>query len=333
MKAVFLDFATLDTETTGASAGGSERGMPSLDPTPLFDRMPDLEIYSTTEPAQVAERIRDAEIVLANKTQLDAETLANAKKLRFIGLAATGADNVDFAAAADAGIAVTNIRAYCTQSVVEHVFGCLLALSHNLHRYAADVRAGEWQKTSNFCLLDHPIRELSAMTIGIVGYGVLGRAVSKTAQAFGMQPLIARRRDAAAVSGDGRVGFNEMLAQSDVITLHCPLDASTRHMMGGSELAAMKPHSILINAARGGLVDSNALVRALEDGPLAAAAIDVLGEEPPVNGDPLLDYRGNNLILTPHIAWATFEARQNAIGELAANVEAFLAGAERNRLA
>lgn len=332
MNAVFLDFATLDTGTSGADAGGTARGMPSLDPTPLFERLPGLEIFDTTDPGQVAERIRDAEIVLANKTLLDADALSNAKKLRFIGLAATGADNVDFAAAAAADITVTNIRAYCTQSVVEHVFGCLLTLTHNLHRYTADVRAGEWQKAGSFCLLNHPIRELSAMTIGIVGYGVLGRAVSKTAQVFGMQPLIARRRGAAAVGGDGRIDFNEMLAQSDVITLHCPLDASTQHMIGASELAAMKPHSILINAARGGLVDSNALVQALEDGPMAAAAMDVLSEEPPVNGDPLLDYRGDNLILTPHIAWATYEARQNAIGELAANVEAFLAGTERNRL-
>ena len=330
MKAVFLDFATLDA--AGSDAEADQQARPSLDPTPLFDCLPELEIHSSTDAAQVAERIRDAEIVLANKTPLDANTLAGAEKLRFIGLAATGADNVDFAAAAAASIAVSNIRAYCTQSVVEHVFGCLLTLSHQLHRYAADVRAGEWQNADSFCLLNHPIRELSAMTIGIVGYGVLGRAVGKTAQAFGMQTLIARRRGAPAMPGDGRVDFDEVLAQSDVVSLHCPLDASTQHMIGTSELAAMKPQSILINAARGGLVDSSALFQALEKGPMAAAAIDVLSEEPPVNGDPLLDYRGDNLLLTPHIAWATFEARQNAIGELAANVQAFLAGAERNRL-
>jgi glycerate dehydrogenase len=318
MKAVFLDFATMGAE--------------SLDPTPLFDVLPDLEIFASTAPDQVGERIRDAEYVLVNKVQIDAQCLAAADKLRYIGLTATGTDNIDLETAARRQVVVSNIRAYCTQSVVEHVFAALLTLAHNMHRFNNDVRDGAWQRAENFCLLSHPIRELSAMSIGIAGYGVLGRAVSKIAQAFGMHPLIARRRGAPAVSGDGRVDFDDMLAQSDVVTLHCPLDESTRQLIGAPELAAMKANSILINTARGGLVDSAALVDALANNAIAGAAIDVLVEEPPVSGDPLLDYRGQNLLLTPHIAWATVEARQNAICELAANIAAFQGGGERNRV-
>ena len=318
MKAVFLDFATMGAE--------------SLDPTPLFDVLPELEIFASTSPDQVGERTRDAEYVLTNKVQIDARCMAAADKLRFIGLVATGTDNIDLGAAAKRQIAVSNIRAYCTQSVVEHVFGALLTLAHNMHRYHRDVRNGAWQRSDSFCLLDYPIRELSAMSIGIVGYGVLGRAVSKIAQAFGMHPLIARRRGAPAVSGDGRVDFDDMLAQADVVTLHCPLDESTRHLIGSAELAVMKTTSILINTARGGLVDPAALADALRRESIAGAAIDVLAEEPPVSGNALLDYDGNNLILTPHIAWATVEARQNAICELAANIAAFQSGGERNRV-
>ena len=318
MKAVFLDFATMGAE--------------NLDPTPLFDVLPDLEIFDNTPAERTAERIRDAEFVLANKVKLDACNLNSAPNLRFIGLTATGTDNVDLALAAERDIAVTNIRAYCTQSVVEHVFGVLLTLTHSIHRFDSDVRDGAWQRADNFCLLNHPIRELSAMTMGIVGFGVLGRGVASVARSFGMELLIAGRRGADAAPRDGRTAFDEVLARADVLTLHCPLDESTRDLIGTAELETMKKSSILINTARGGLIDSRALRDALRNGEIAAAAIDVLPEEPPVDGDPLLDYGGDNLILTPHVAWGTVEARQNAIRELAANVAAFQKGDKRNRV-
>ena len=318
MQAVFLDFGTMGSE--------------ALDPTPLTDVLPDLTVFDATSQDQVDARIARAECVLLNKVTLDAPALERAERLRFIGLAATGVDNVDLATARTRGIAVANIRAYCTQSVVEHVFGALLTLAHSLNRYGRDVRNGQWQTSRNFCLLNHPIRELSGMTLGIVGHGVLGRAVADVARAFGMEVLLARRAGTEATDDDGRIDLPELLDRADVVSLHCPLNNATRGLIDGSALAAMKSSAILINTARGALVDTQALADALARGDIYAAAIDVLPEEPPVSGDPLLEYDGDNLLLTPHVAWATQEARQNAISEIAANVVAFRAGEERNRI-
>jgi glycerate dehydrogenase len=318
MKAVFLDFATL--------------GPDKLDTTVLLQLLPDLRFFEATDPTETAARIKDAEFVLANKTRLDERALSGATALRYIGLTATGTDNVDLEAAQKRNIAVTNIRAYCTRSVVEHVFGVLLNLTHNLGRYRRAVKEGDWRRSKDFCVLDYPIRELSAMTLGIVGYGALGRGVAETAGAFGMSTLVARRRGAPAAD-DGRIDFTELLQRSDVVSLHCPLTEETKNLFGPAEFRLMKRDAILINTARGGLVDSQALVEALRMGMLRGAAIDVLREEPPLHGDPLLDYDGDNLTVTPHIAWATVEARQNAIAELAKNVAAFLEGRKRNRVA
>ncbi len=316
MKAVFLDWATMG---------------PNLDISEMRAALPELEVFEATEPEQVAERIADATYVLANKMRLTDELLDNCPNLRFIGLTATGTDNIDVEAAKRHGVAVCNIRAYCTQSVAEHVFACLLSLAHSLGRYVADVRAGAWQQSQDFCMLTHPVRELSSMTLGVVGFGELGRGVARLAEAFNMEVIVSARPGAAEVSDD-RVPFDELLARADVITLHCPLTNDTRGLFGAAEFAAMKKDAILINTARGGLVDSAALADALRQGEIAAAAIDVLPKEPPVNGDPLLDYEGDNLLVTPHIAWATFDARQAAIDELTANVVAFQEGRERNRI-
>jgi glycerate dehydrogenase len=316
MKAVFLDWATMG---------------PGLDVSRLRKLLPELEVFEATGAHEVAARIRDAEFVLANKIRLTDKLLARCPKLRFIGLTATGTDNVDLAAAKRHGIAVSNIRAYCTQSVTEHVFGCLLSLTHSLGKYAADVRAGAWQNADDFCLLTHDVRELSAMTLGIVGYGELGRGVAAAGATFGMEVIVSARPGTDAIGRD-RVSFDELLAGADVISLHCPLTDETRNLFGARQFRKMKNDAILINTARGGLVDSEALVDALRTGQIAAAAIDVLPEEPPVNGDPLLDYDGDSLIVTPHIAWATNEARQAAIDELANNVASFLDGGDRNRV-
>lgn len=315
-NAVFLDYATVG---------------PGLDLQPLKSIFPALEIYAATADGGVAERIRNAEFVFANKVKLSASLLGDASELRFIGLTATGVDNVDLQGAAKYGIAVCNIRGYCTQSVTEHVFGVLLMLGHSLHRYAATVKAGEWQRATDFCMLDFPIRELSAMTMGIVGHGELGSGVARMAREFGMQVLVSARAGHDDIAA-GRVAFDEVLRRADVISLHCPLNENTEGLFGADEFKRMKSDAILINTARGALIDSEALVAALQNGDIAGAAVDVLPSEPPVDGDPLLDYSGENLIITPHIAWATGEARQGAIDELAANVVAFLDGRKRNRV-
>ena len=317
MKAVFLDFGTM--------------GPDDLDMAVLAEVVPDLALYDSTSREQLDQRIINVEFVYTNKVRFSDETLNKAKSLKFIGLVATGTDNIDLDAAKKRGIAVCNIRAYCTQSVVEHVFGVLLNITHSIDRFHDLVRQDEWQKSDNFCRLDHPLRELSAMTMGIVGHGDLGRSVGNIAKQFNMNVLIARRIGVAADHDDGRIDIDELLAKSDVVSLHCPLTDDTRNMLGAEQFRRMKPDAILINTARGGLVDSAALVEALSNGEIAAAAIDVLPQEPPVDGNPLLDYDGDNLIITPHVAWATVEARQNAINELAKNVRAFLNGKERNR--
>ena len=314
MKAVFLDWATMG---------------PGLDVSQLRALLPELEVFDVTSDEQVARRIKGATYVLANKIRLTDALLEQCSHLRFIGLTATGTDNVDLAAAERHGIAVCNIRDYCSQSVAEHVFACLLTLTHSLPHYNADVRAGEWQKSDDFCLLTHPVRELSGMTMGIIGYGALGKAVAGVAAAFNMTVIVAARTGAS----DGmRVPFDELVARADVISLHCPLVPENRGLFSTEQFKKMKSDAIFINTARGGLVDSAALVAALRRGDIAAAAIDVLPKEPPVDGDPLLDYEGSNLLVTPHIAWATNEARQAAIDELTRNVDAFQQGLTRNRV-
>lgn len=316
MKAVFLDYATMGD---------------GLDLSEIESLVSELVLYDDTPDDEVAARIADAAIVYTNKKFLDRSLFEQAPGLKLIALTATGTDNVDTEAARQSGIAVANIRAYCTQSVVEHVFAALLTLTHSLNRYHDAVRAGAWSRATEFCMLDFPIRELSAMTVGIVGYGSLGQGVARVAREFGARILVSARPGADEIPPD-RVAFEQVLAESDVISLHCPLTEDTRKLLGRKQFEMMKSDAILINTARGGLVDSRALVAALESGDIAAAAIDVLPEEPPADGDPLLEYEGTNLIVTPHIAWATTTARQNAIDELAANTRAFLEGRERNRI-
>jgi glycerate dehydrogenase len=316
MKAVFLDFATMG---------------PGLDLSPLRALLPELELFDITADAQLVERVHDVEFVLTNKMRLTAALIQNSPALRFIGLTATGTDNVDLVAAQARGIAVCNIRGYCTQSITEHVFGLILNFTHSLSRYNAAVRAGDWQRADDFCLLAYPIRDLRSMTLGIVGYGELGQGVARAARSFGMDVIVSTRpgRDGVAA---GRVSFDELLLRSDVISLHCPLTEATRDLFGAAEFEKMRSSAMLINTARGGLVNSAALVAALQNGSIAAAAVDVLPEEPPVHGDPLLDYVDPGLVITPHVGWGSNEARQAAIEELASNIGAYLQGESRNRV-
>src|SRR5688572_19514401 len=261
--------------------------------------------------------------------------------LRLIGLTATGTNNVDLEAARELGIAVCNIREYCTASVVQHVLGVMLLLTHRLREYGQAAIDGTWSKSEQFTVPGAPIRELSGKMLGIVGFGTLGRAVAKAAKsALGMRILVAERpgakpgreADTASAIGPVRVTLDELLRSSDVLSLHCPLTPATTNLIGRNELALMKPDALLINTARGALVDLDALVDALRCGDLGGAAIDVLPQEPPSAGSPLFAAGIPNLIVTPHIAWAAFEARQRAVDELALNIQDFLAGGRRGRV-
>lgn len=302
-------------------------GDDEIDFTPLTETLPEWRFHETTAKGDVAERIRDAQVVVTNKVVLDAESLSRASRLRLVCVAATGTNNVDLAAAARRGILVCNVRAYATASVTQHVFAMILALATRLLEYQAAIREGRWQASAQFCLLDYPIIELAGKVLGIVGYGELGRSVARTAEAFGMNIRIAAR---PGTSADGRVPLHELLREADVLSLHCPLTPQTRHLIGAREFDLMKPNALLINTARGGIVDEPALAEALRSGMIAGAGVDVLSIEPPGRDSPLLAEDIPRLLLTPHIAWASRESRQRLVAELGENIRCFLAGRPRN---
>jgi glycerate dehydrogenase len=248
--------------------------------------------------------------------------------------AATGADNIDLDWCRGHGVVVSNIRGYAGHTVPEHVMMLILALKRQLLPYRADVNAGKWQAAPMFCFFDHPIRDLHASTLGIFGRGSLGQGVARLAEAFGMRVLWGEHKDAAALR-PGYVAFENLIRESDVVSLHCPLTGQTRGMIGAPELAALKPGAILINTARGGLVDEAALASALKSGRIAAG-FDVLSKEPPLDGNPLLDTEVRtlpNFILTPHVGWASDTAMQTLADQLIDNIEAYAQGAPKNRLA
>lgn len=296
-----------------------------LDFSVLDTALPELTYYPATSPDQVAERIAQAEVVISNKVMLNAAAIQQAPRLRLICIAATGVNNVDLAAAEAAGITVCNCRGYGTPAVVQHVFALLLALYTRLPDYHQAVRAGRWQQASQFCLLDYPIRELADKTLGIVGYGELGQGVARVADAFGMRILLAQRPGTVEPE-EGRIPLPVLLPQVDVLSLHCPLTPETRGLIGAWELALMRRDAILLNTARGGLVDEAVLADALRKGALGGAGIDVLSLEPPTAGNPLLAPDIPNLIVTPHSAWGSRESRQRMLGQLAENVREYRLG-------
>jgi glycerate dehydrogenase len=287
--------------------------------------------YAETAPDQIVERLQNATIAICNKLPLRASDLARLPLLKLIAVAATGVDNIDLDYCKQQGLAVCNAQHYAGNSLPEHVLLLMLALQRNLNAYLEDVRAGAWQGAKQFCLLDHPIHDLRGATLGVVGYGFLGRAVGNLAKAVGMELQIAERK-AAPETRSGRVAFNEVLQASDVITLHCPLTKETRNLIDWSELQLMKRESLLINAARGGLVNEAALLQALREGVIAGAAFDVLSQEPPRNGNPLLEAKLPNLIVTPHVAWASREAMRTLANQLVASMEAFVRGETAHRV-
>lgn len=316
MRAVFLDFGTVSSGDL--DTGTLERVLPGI---VLRDRTPQ---------AEVPARIAGCQVVLANKSVIDAATIAANPQLKLIALTATGVDNVDVPAARAAGVAVCNLRDYCTDSVAQHVFALLLALTHRVADYHALVAGGRWQAAGQFSVFPYPIRELRGRVLGIVGHGALGGAVAKIARAFGMQVEVANRP--GGTPQQDRRDLDDMLPGLDVLSLHCPLTEATRGLISRERLAHMKPDAVLINTARGALVDTRALAEALKAGRLGGAGIDVLEREPPPPDHPLLDPSIPNLILTPHVAWAAREARQRCLDELALNVQSFLSGGRRNRV-
>ena len=287
--------------------------------------------YPDTAAAEVVSRLQDANVAVTNKVPLPRAALEKLPRLEMVALAATGADRIDLDYCRGRGIAVANVRDYACHAVPEHVFLLMLALRRNLLSYHADVRAGRWQQASQFCLFGSPIHDLAGTTLGVVGYGTLGQAVARLAAAFGMRVLVAERKGAGTVR-DGRVEFTEVLARSDVLSLHSPLTADTRGMIGARELALMKPSALLINTARGPLVDEAALVAALRGGRLGGAGLDVLVEEPPSPDNPLLAADVLNLVVTPHVAWASVEAMQGLANQLLNNIDAWAHGTPMNRL-
>jgi glycerate dehydrogenase len=318
MKTVFPDFATVSRD--------------DIDLAVLQATGIDLTLHGVTTAAELPERLAPAEILITNKIRLGAAEIAAAPRLKLICLSATGVNNVDLEAAKARGIGVCNITAYCTASVVQHVYALILGLTHHLGGYQRLLQQGAWKDSPQFCLLDYPIRELAGRKLGIVGFGELGRGVARVAPAFGLEVLVSERPGAATPVAEGRLPFERILAEADILSLHCPLTDATRGLIDAAALRRMKPDALLINTARGALVDSAALADALRAGRIGGAGIDVLPQEPPVDGDPLLDDTIPNLILTPHVAWAAREARQRAIDEIAANIQSFLSGGRRGRV-
>lgn len=311
MNAIFLDFASLDQDDLQLE-----------DLNAVFQQQ--LTLYPTTSPAELLPRVQSAEVIISNKVLLDAATLQQCPQLKLILISATGTNNVDLEQARRQGVVVCNCQGYGTAAVAQHTLMLMLNLATSFVPYHQAVQQGQWQRSSQFCLLDYPIVELAGKTLGIVGYGELGQAVAKLAEAFGMQVKIAAL--ANRLQSASRVPFAELLPQVDFLSLHCPLTEDTRDLIGPAEFAAMKHSAFLVNCARGGIVNEAALAEALQSGQIAGAAMDVLSVEPPKQGNILLDPAIPNLILTPHSAWGSVDARQRIVQQMVENVIAFQQG-------
>ncbi|MFW2080134.1 2-hydroxyacid dehydrogenase [Acinetobacter guillouiae] len=310
MKAVFLDYESLDKQ--------------DLDFRQLKAAFDDLILYPSTTAEQVLARIQHVDVVISNKVIVNAETMEQCKNLKLILISATGTNNIDLDFARSKGIVVCNCQGYGTSAVAQHTLTLMLALATSLLKYEYAVKQGEWNKSPIFCLLDFPIVELSGKTLGIIGYGELGQAVAKLAEAFGMKILVASLPNRP--THKDRIPFAELLAQVDFLSLHCPLTDETRDLIDSQAFDKMKKSAFLINCARGGIVNEQALADALRQGKIAGAATDVLSVEPPTQGNVLLAQDIPNLIITPHSAWGSVDARQRIVNQMLENVEAFKQG-------
>ncbi len=285
--------------------------------------------YSKTSFDQIVPRLQDATIAIINKVQLSEEMLVKLPKLKMVAVAATGYDCADITACQNYGVAVSNIRNYATHTVPEHVFMMILALRRNLIAYRQDIENGMWQKSDQFCLFTHDIGDLYGSTMGIIGKGAIGQGTAAIAKGFGMRVIFS---DYASLNRDNveSLPFKKVLAESDILSLHCPMTQETRDMIGINELRKMKRNALLINTARGGLVNEKALLQALDEGLIAGAGFDVLSVEPPENSHPLLNVKRPNFILTPHVAWTSDGATQLLAEQLIDNIEAWVAGSPQN---
>lgn len=310
MKAVFLDYESLDQH--------------DLDLSALEASFDTLSLYPSTSQAQLLERVQHADVIISNKVIVDAATIQQCPNLKLILISATGTNNIDLIQARAQGIVVCNCQGYGTSAVAQHTLTLMLALATSLLQYDRAVQQGQWNKSPIFCLLDFPIVELEGKTLGILGYGELGQAVAKLAEAFGMNVLVGSLPNRP--SDSSRIPFTELLAQVDFLSLHCPLTEDTRDLIDAKAFDAMKPSAFLINCARGGIVNEAALADALIQGKIAGAATDVLTVEPPKEGNVLLDQHIPNLIITPHSAWGSVDARQRIVQQIVENAEAFKAG-------
>lgn len=310
MKAVFLDYASLDQN--------------DLDFSQLKQTFSELTLYPTTTQNELIARIHDADVVISNKVVVDAHALKQCSQLKLILISATGTNNIDLVQARAQNIVVCNCQAYGTSAVAQHTLMLMLNLATSFKQYDRAVQQGEWHKATQFCLLNYPIIELAGKTLGIVGYGELGHAVAHLAEAFGMKVLIAQLPNRP--QHESRVPFTELLPQVDFLTLHCPLSDETRDLIDATAFDAMKNSAFLINCARGGIVNEQALADALIQKKIAGAATDVLTVEPPKNGNILLNAEIPNLIITPHSAWGSVDARQRIVNQMIENTEAFKNG-------
>lgn len=309
MNAVFLDYESLDKN--------------DLDFSALHAVFSQLELYPSTLATQVLARVQHADVIISNKVVLDAETLKQCSSLKLILISATGTNNIDLAQAKAQGITVCNCQGYGTSAVAQHTLMLMLALATSVIQYDRAVKQGEWNKSPIFCLLDFPIVELAGKTLGILGYGELGQAVAKLAEAFGMKIIVGALPNR---STENRVALSELLPQVDFLSLHCPLTEETRDLIDSQAFERMKPSAFLINCARGGIVNEQALATALRTGQIAGAATDVLSVEPPKEGNILLTDDIPNLIITPHNAWGSVDARQRIVQQLTENALAFQQG-------
>jgi len=324
-QAVFLDSKTLGED---------------IDLSPLY-AMVDLTLYNNTDSQAdtIISRIGSAQVVITNKVKLSNQVIQQCQNLKLVLAAATGTDHIDLQAASKSNILVCNARNYATASVAQHTLAMILNLATNIHNYHQEIYNGHWSNQDLFCLLNHPIIDVSELTLGIIGYGALGKAVAERAQALGMIINICESltHTSARVNTQdyiqtqpARTSFDELLKNSDIVSLHCPLTGDNHHLINEAALQNMKNSAFLINTARGGLVDSQALCTALDSGEISGAALDVFAEEPLPKNHCFLEQRRNNLLLTPHTAWASHSARQSLVSELMSNLEAWHNGSNRN---
>ena len=296
-----------------------------------LDKFGEVAVYDRTAPDEVVERCKGAEIVLSNKVPLDANTIASLPDCKYIGVLATGFNLIDLDSATRNGIVVCNIPSYSTDSVAQNTFALLLALTNHAEDYDRRIHTEDrWTKCKDFCYLDYPLVELAGKSIGIVGYGHIGRMVGSIARAFGMRVMVYSSRPQQELPEVVKVDMDTLFKESDVISLHCPLTPETTKMINAEKISLMKPAAVILNTARGGLIDEDALAEALNRGRIAGAGLDVLSTEPPLPSNPLL--HAKNCIITPHISWAAYEARKRLIEIAVANIEAFVAGSPINRV-